>query len=174
MKGGELMIEQFRGVNAFLSNFFRRDQFLPTPVGLLVFPANENFYVWCKTHNPLHKIEIMKEPNPGIVKKMGSKKGFIRPDGSLFKIDLRPDWDEIKDQAMMAGLELKFGQNEDLRQALIATAPHVLQEGNWWGDEYWGVSLKTGKGLNKLGLMLMDLRGRLILGQTPVINKLVI
>lgn len=166
------MIKEFRGINALYSNFFFRNQVLPTPIGLLVFPTNEHFFVWCKTQNPLHKMEIIKAPKPGIAKKMGSPKGYIMPDGSLFKIDLRPDWDQVKIPAMTAGLELKFGQNEDLKQVLVASHPQELQEGNWWGDEYWGVNLRTGKGQNMLGKLLMDLRSRFILQATQEINKL--
>jgi len=42
-----------------------------------------------------------------------------------------------------------------------------LQEGNWWGDTFWGVSLRpSGKlslvgGQNKLGVLLMEIRAGL-------------
>jgi len=169
------MITEFRKEYAFLSNFFIRDQYLPIPgYGNLVFKTNEHCFVWFKTKDVHEKAEIVNAPTPGIVKRMGGPKGYVMPDGNLFKITLREDWDEVKDQAMMAGLEMKFGQNPDLLQALIATHPQELQEGNWWGDTYWGVDFRTGKGENKLGKLLMDLRGKYVLENMPVDHKLII
>ncbi len=166
------MISEFKGEYFFLSNFFLSNQVLPTPTGLLTFRANEYFFVFCKTQNVEHKLAILNAPTPGIAKRMGGPKGYVMPDGSLFKIDLRPDWPQVRDPAMIAGVELKFGQNLDLKLALIATHPQELQEGNMWWDEYWGINLRTGKGQNKLGKMLMDLRGRFILAGMPVDHKL--
>ena len=151
------MIKMFRNEYSFLSNFYYANQYLPIPgYGVLMFKTNEHFFVWCKTNNPEHKMEILNAPTPAIAKKMGSPKGYIMPDGRLFKIDLRPDWDVVKDPAMIAGLELKFGQNADIRQALVATYPEDIQEGNWWNDTYWGVC--NGQGENNLGKILMQVR----------------
>lgn len=53
----------------------------------------------------------------------------------------------------------KFLQNPDLRDALIATGDAVLEEGNSWGDIYWGKV--NGRGTNMLGQILMDIREKL-------------
>jgi predicted NAD-dependent protein-ADP-ribosyltransferase YbiA (DUF1768 family) len=88
---------------------------------------------------------------PGLAKKLG-------------KTDpLRADWDKIKVSVMALGLCKKFSYPE-LAQKLIATYPHDLIEGNYWGDEIWGVNLKTGKGLNHLGKLLVMIRTNLING----------
>ncbi len=52
----------------------------------------------------------------------------------------------------------KFAQNEDLRYNLLSTGEEWLEEGNSWGDTYWGTSLETGEGLNMLGIILMNVR----------------
>ena len=36
-----------------------------------------------------------------------------------------------------------------------------LEEGNWWGDIFWGVDKKTGAGENNLGKILMKVREEL-------------
>ena len=53
----------------------------------------------------------------------------------------------------------KFLQNPDLRDALISTGDAVLEEGNSWGDFYWGKV--NGSGENQLGRILMDIRQKL-------------
>ena len=75
----------------------------------------------------------------------------------------RPTTRDWKDQrvAIMHGLlRQKFGQ-PDLRDKLLATGDVVLQEGNRWGDMYWGVDLQTRSGENVLGKLLMELRTEL-------------
>ena len=45
-----------------------------------------------------------------------------------------------------------------LAAALLATGDAVLQQGNTWGDRYWGKDLRTGEGENHLGRLLMERR----------------
>ena len=44
---------------------------------------------------------------------------------------------------------------------LLATKEAVLKEGNTWNDVFWGISLKTGRGENNLGKILMRVREKL-------------
>lgn len=37
----------------------------------------------------------------------------------------------------------------------------MLEEGNWWGDKFWGVGIKTREGYNHLGKVVMCVRERL-------------
>lgn len=53
------------------------------------------------------------------------------------------------------------GGSEELREMLIATGERELVEGNVWNDTFWGVSLRTGKGQNQLGKILMEVREEL-------------
>ena len=67
--------------------------------------------------------------------------------------------EEVKDQIMYEIVLNKFSQNEELREKLIATGDEYLAEGNTWHDTYWGVC--NGKGKNKLGKILMQVREEL-------------
>lgn len=73
-------------------------------------------------------------------------------------IRLREDWEEVKDQVMYDILKSKFS-NERLRQLLLQTGNKELIENNSWNDTYWGVC--NGKGQNKLGKLLMQVREEL-------------
>ena len=77
------------------------------------------------------------------------------------KVRLRGDWEHVKDSIMEEVVRAKFSQNPELLKKLIDTGDAVLTEGNAWHDTYWGVDLKTGKGENRLGLILMKIRSEL-------------
>lgn len=36
-----------------------------------------------------------------------------------------------------------------------------IQEGNYWGDTFWGVDLKKREGENNLGKLVMEIREKL-------------
>ncbi len=74
------------------------------------------------------------------------------------KIEMRPDWDEVKFNIMEKVVYAKFTQNPTLAQDLLGTGDKVLKEGNYWKDVYWGVDIRTGEGENNLGKILMALR----------------
>ena len=77
------------------------------------------------------------------------------------KVKLRSDWESVKDAIMEQVVRAKFSQNPDLLKKLIDTGDLELVEGNAWHDTYWGVDLKTGKGENHLGRILMKVRAEL-------------
>ena len=66
------------------------------------------------------------------------------------------DWEDIKVQIMHDVCTAKFIQNPVLKKKLVATGNCLLEEGNTWGDNYWGVV--KGKGKNWLGVILMKIR----------------
>ena len=84
---------------------------------------------------------------PGEAKKLGRR------------INLRPDWETAKDQVMEKLLRQKF-QIPELRRLLTNTGTARLEEGNTWGDTYWGTV--NGVGQNKLGLTLMRIRDEIL------------
>lgn len=65
-------------------------------------------------------------------------------------------------------LLLKFTQEPYLTK-LLETGTKYIQEGNNWGDEYWGVNLTTGIGLNKLGHYIMEIRS--LINSAPRLKK---
>lgn len=68
----------------------------------------------------------------------------------------RQDWEQVRLPIMRQLLCNKFS-NHRLRKALLHTKPYMLIEGNWWGDDYWGVDMQ-GRGNNWLGRLLMEIR----------------
>lgn len=71
-------------------------------------------------------------------------------------VELRHDWENIKDNIMFGVVKAKFSQNANLKQKLLATGNSRLFEENNWGDTCWGTV--NGKGENRLGLILEDVR----------------
>ena len=74
------------------------------------------------------------------------------------RVELRPDWEQVKDSIMYNIVLTKFSSDEYLAYKLLKTGEEVLMEGNTWKDTYWGVDLDTMQGKNKLGLILMKVR----------------
>ena len=77
------------------------------------------------------------------------------------QVPLRTDWEDVKTGVMESIVRAKFTQHPDLAQQLLATGDAILVEGNTWGDVCWGVDLRTGKGENRLGVILMRIRDEL-------------
>ena len=75
---------------------------------------------------------------------------------------LRSDWELIKVSVMRELLVQKFFQSP-YQNLLINTGDEYIQEGNRWGDTFWGVCLKTNTGSNNLGILLMEIRNDLLL-----------
>ncbi|MGX8680786.1 MAG: NADAR family protein, partial [bacterium] len=74
------------------------------------------------------------------------------------RVLLRDDWEQVKDRIMEEIVLAKFQQNPELKAQLLATGDAMLEEGNQWHDDYWGVDLRTGRGQNRLGRILMKVR----------------
>lgn len=132
----------FDGEYAFLSNFY------PSPVMFLglTFPTSENAFQAQKCYILTDKEQFLTL-TPGQAKRRGRK------------VNLRPDWEQLKDEVMYRIVDAKFRQNSNLRYLLVSTGDAYLEEGNTWGDTYWGVC--NGVGQNKLGEILMRVRSEL-------------
>ena len=76
-------------------------------------------------------------------------------------------WEQNRENVMFDGVLLKFCQNEDLKQKLLATGDAVLVEASPY-DRIWGIGMRKAdaekispenwKGLNLLGKVLMKVR----------------
>lgn len=156
------MINLFKGEHGWLSNFSYHGFWY----GGVWYPTNEHFFQAMKTLNKEHRVAISKAAKPWIAKKMASESGYRMPDGSLFRIELRVDWDEIKDSVMLYGLKKKVHHHPKVVELLIATYPQRLVEGNWWHDNYWGNctcnKCKNIPGKNMLGVLWETVRTKLI------------
>lgn len=139
------MIEEFKGEHNFLSNFWRSEVTLDGQE----YSTVEHAYQAAKTFIPAERRKIKEASTPGIAKKLGRK------------VTLRSDWDEIRLKVMEDLLRQKFTKHYNLRLSLLATGDKYLQEGNTWGDDYWGYDLKLNRGENNLGKLLMKIRKEL-------------
>lgn len=136
-----MIIDSFRGKYSFLSNF------APASIQYngVYYPSVEHAFQAAKTVSSYDKLVISLLQTPGEAKRAGRC------------VQLRDDWDLIKDAVMLDLLRLKFnGSVRDYKQQLLATADAELIEGNNHNDCYWGVS--KGTGLNKLGKLLEQVR----------------
>jgi ribA/ribD-fused uncharacterized protein len=112
------------------------------------WPTVEHYYQAMKTLKVEEQDHIRKSTTAAWAKRHGRD------------VQLRSDWENIKDQVMYKALWSKF-ENCELRSRLLATNNDILQEGNSWHDTYWGIDLETGQGQNKLGKMLMQIREKI-------------
>jgi len=139
------MIKEFQNEYRWLSNF--------APVDIVlngrIFSSVEHAYMseksddlsWKETcANSLYTAGQIKKLSGGIVLKSG--------------------WDDIKLSVMERCLRQKFNQNP-YKAKLMKTKYEHIQEGNMWNDKFWGVCLKTGKGENNLGKLIMQIREEL-------------
>jgi ribA/ribD-fused uncharacterized protein len=135
------MIKEFKDEYRWLSNFAP----VEIRIGDRLFESVEHAYQSTKSDDVFWKGFCRTEKNPVVVKREAKK------------IVLRKDWEEVKEDIMLDCLRQKFSQ-EPYKQLLLDTKNQEIQEGNWWGDDFWGVNLKTGKGQNKLGKMIVQVR----------------
>ena len=144
-------ITEFRGDYAFLSNF----QILGAPVHA-IHPCGKTVY--CTSVESAYQASKCSDPNDmdqfsKMMPRDAKQKGR--------KVKMMPGFDFIKDDIMHDLVYEKFRMNSGLMDRLIATGDAELIEGNNWGDTYWGVDLRTGKGENHLGKILMKVRDEL-------------
>jgi len=75
----------------------------------------------------------------------------------------RRDWPLIREDVMRRAIQAKFRQHPDLARKLLATGGARIVEHSI-DDGYWGDGL-DGKGLNRMGLLLMELRDQMSLNR---------
>lgn len=136
-------IIRFSGDYRFLSNFFICD----IKIGNVIYKSAEHAYQAMKTFNEDERKAIRNASTPSEAKKLGGT------------VTMRKNWDKIKVGIMRMILKQKFLKDEILRKKLILTRGYILEEGNSWGDIFWGIyPCNSGKGKNMLGKLLMEIR----------------
>jgi ribA/ribD-fused uncharacterized protein len=148
-----MVINKFRGNHFFLSNFYPHKIYWED----IWFPSSEHAYQAAKTLDKEERKRIALSPTPADAKRMGKK---IMGK----KIKLRDNWEKIKYDIMMEILLIKFN-NPELKNSLAKTAGQLLEEGNWWHDNYWGncycEKCENIIGQNLLGKLLIKIRNML-------------
>ena len=142
------LIDSFRGAFDFLSNFYGASVFYDG----LWYRNSEAAFQSAKTLDP----EMRKKfaaASPSQAKSMGRM------------VNLRPDWEQVKDGIMLEILRSKFAPGTKCAEWLLATGSLLLIEGNTWHDNYWGIcqceKCRGKKGLNHLGELLEKVRDEL-------------
>lgn len=136
------MIGPFKGKYRFLSNFY------PCKVKLfeLTFPTVEHAFQAAKTTDPVDRETILSQSTPSDAKRVGRA------------VELRPDWEKVKQWYMLFLLRQKFTK-PTFQKDLLETGDEHIVEINNWGDCYWGMC--DGIGENWLGRLLMQVRDEL-------------
>ena len=141
------MIKEFKDDHRWLSNFY------PCEIEYegMMFDSVEKAYQSAKTNDLKLREEISLLDSPG--KAMRFFKNRSK--------DVREVWNKVNLDIMRELLRKKFVENDYFRRKLLSTGNSEIQEGNLWGDVIYGVDLRTGKGLNILGKMIMEIRSEL-------------
>lgn len=139
-------ITSFHGDYDFLSNFAHS----PLSYEGENYPTVEHAFQAAKTFDPAERQKVREASSPGSAKRLGRR------------VTLRPDWEAVKYDIMLALLRQKFSLPE-FHQKLLATGAADLIEGNTWGDRTWGCVYVKEQwvGKNHLGKLLMQVRAEL-------------
>jgi hypothetical protein len=134
-----------RDAHGYLSNFWSA----PVTLKGVIWPTTEHYFQAQKFAGTEHEEAIRRVASPMIAARMG--RSHARP--------LRADWDMAKERIMLDALRAKFAQHAVLGKRLCATGDALLIERNV-RDAYWADGA-DGHGLNRLGALLMQVRGEL-------------
>ena len=139
------MIKEFQREYRWLSNFWLVDIELDGRI----YPSVEHAYMSAKCDAEWWKIVCSQRENtPGTIKRNSKS------------IKVKDNWKDIKLSIMEDCIRKKFSQ-EPYRTKLLNTGNEFIQEGNLWYDTFWGVDLRTNKGENNLGKIIMRIRSEL-------------
>lgn len=131
------------------SNLFRRTVIFEGTE----FPTAEHAYQAGKARKEAVRDWILSAPTPSLVAMAAH---------GLYTWDIVPNWSKMKFDRMREVLRAKYTQHEDLRALLLSTGEARLVEScrtdnlvnRTWGEV-------NGKGLNMLGVLLMEIRTEL-------------
>jgi ribA/ribD-fused uncharacterized protein len=117
----------------------------------VVYKTVEHYYQAEKFTDAAFRQKIIDAPLPNDAKSLGQSRQH----------QIRPDWEQVKDDVMRTALELKF-KNPKCRDILLATGDAVLEEASPT-DTYWGTAKKKNgdPGDSRLGQLLMERREKI-------------
>ena len=131
------------------SNLYKR----PITFENEVFPTAEHAYQAGKAAKPAVRAWLMTAPTPALLAMAAH---------GLYVWDIRSDWAKVKFDRMKNILRAKYSQHQDLRELLLSTGTARLIEAATVDNavnRLWGEI--NGKGKNKLGELLMEVREEL-------------
>lgn len=137
-------IRVFTGDNYWLSNFYMREVWYLDRF----YPSAEHAYQAAKATTRADRSMVGSVAYPYTAKQI------------MRTLPIRGDWDFMRLSIMWEILHSKFTP-VDMADRLIATGDLHLEEGNTWGDTFWGTM--AGWGENYLGRMLMEIRREAII-----------
>ncbi len=115
-----------------------------------VWPSVEHYFQAMKfPENPDYQEQIRLAKTPAAAKKLGK----------TAEIPTRADWTKVREGVMTKATRAKFQQHGALRAKLLETGTALLRHQSPQ-DNFWGVG-RSGKGQNKLGRILMQIRTEL-------------
>ena len=158
-------IYYFTGKNKFLSNYYDQHD---NPIVLdngLTYKSAEAAFQGGKVYFPTNKsMKDPKSPQHRLEKRFSDFDNPAAAKSLGRHIELRPDWNAVKDDHMEKVIRAKFSDPE-LQAMLLSTGDEELIEGNSWHDNYWGnctcPKCREIEGGNHLGKILMKVRAEL-------------
>lgn len=139
------VVSEFNGEYDWLSNF------VPVEIKYAgrTYPSVEHAYQSAKSTD-----EVWKNTCQDITIHAGAIKRMSK------HVKIAKNWDAVKYKIMKKLIHEKFNVSV-FKDRLLATGEMYLEEGNRWGDKYWGVDIKTGVGFNHLGNLIVAKRNLL-------------
>ena len=146
----------FRDNFDFLSNFYDLETHIKDDeYSDISYSTIEHYYQSHKVYSHDCKYMISNHPKKGL-------KNFVNSlhEATIYCNRVKVNRNrQLAINVMKSGLMFKFSKhNPTLRRKLIDTDGIELVEYNTWGDKFFGVDIRTGKGYNHLGKILMDIR----------------
>ena len=117
---------------------------------------------WPSTEHFFQAQKFVGTPIEDKIRKCGSaREAFELARNPRYQTWLHPDWHKgVKDDVMLLAVKEKFSQHKDLQRTLLETGDREIIE-HTANDSYWGDGGGWGRGQNKLGKILMQVRGEL-------------
>lgn len=130
--------------------FWGLSNFSPPGVTLdgAYWPTVEHYFQAQKFFDAAYRERIRRAATPHEARTLGQSRS----------LPIRRDWDAQRDAVMLQALRAKFSQ-PDARRLLLSTQQRALIEASPY-DHYWGAG-QEGSGANRLGELLMQVRGEL-------------
>jgi ribA/ribD-fused uncharacterized protein len=155
-----MTIEQFTEEHRYLNNMYRLENGVISSPDRVIVPTVEHAYQAAKFVVKSCRYEVLNAPSGHLAKRTAR---YLEQQGEV----IRPDWDSVRVDIMRDLVRQKFNNNPHLTAQLLDTGEERLEEGNNWGDRFWGISPPGSvKGENWLGKILMIVRSEFRLALT--------